>query len=199
MKSFSRIATATLVSVAALTTGMAANAQTTGSGFSMYQPGSGYIGLNAGRSDYNVGSGNGVFGSDDNDDAYNIYGGSYFSQYFGLEVGFTDFGKISRLGGRTDAEGINLSLVGRLPLSPAFSLNAKVGTTYGRTKVSANPLSGVTGGKESGWGVSYGIGAEYAFTPAWSAVLQYDEHKLDFAGSGDERIGATTVGVRYRF
>ncbi|RYG09664.1 MAG: hypothetical protein EON92_14230, partial [Burkholderiales bacterium] len=187
MKSFSRIATATLVSVAALTAGMSANAQSTASGFSMYQPGSGYIGLNAGRSDFNLGSGTGLFSSDDNDDAYNIYAGSYFSQYFGAEIGFTDFGKVGRLGGTTKAEGINLSLVGRLPLSQAFSLTGKVGTTYGRTNVRTSTLSGVAGGKETGWGLSYGIGAEYAFTPAWSAVVQYDEHKLDFAGSGDER------------
>lgn len=201
MKPFSRIVTATLVSVAALTTGMAANAQTssTMSGSSWYAPGSGYIGLNAGRSDYNLGNGNGLFRSEDNDSAYNIYAGSYFNQNFGLEIGYTDFGKINRLGGTTDAHGINLSLVGRLPLSPSFNLIGKLGTTYGRTETTASAASGVTGGKDTGWGVSYGIGAEYAFTPAWSAVVQYDEHNLKFAGQDKERIGATTVGVRYRF
>ncbi|RYX98049.1 MAG: hypothetical protein EOO28_00460 [Comamonadaceae bacterium] len=200
MKSFSRIATATLVTVAALTTSVAANAQsTTMGGSTWYAPGSGYIGLNAGRSDFNLGNGNGVFRSEDNDTAYNIYAGSYFNQNFGLEIGYTDFGKISRLGGTTDAHGINLSLVGRLPLSPSFNLLGKVGTTYGRSETTTSLASGVQGGKETGWGASYGIGAEYSFTPQWSAVLQYDEHNVKFAGQDKERIGATTVGFRYKF
>ena len=54
-------------------------------------------------------------------------------------------------------------------------------------------------GSESGFGVSYGLGAEYAFNPNWSAVLQYDGYDLKFAGSGRDRVSATTVGFRYRF
>ena len=61
------------------------------------------------------------------------------------------------------------------------------------------PGSGVAAGKETGFGVSYGLGAEYVFNPQLSAVLQYDEHRLKFAGEGRDRISATTVGLRYRF
>jgi opacity protein-like surface antigen len=65
--------------------------------------------------------------------------------------------------------------------------------------VSAAPGSGIASGNESGFGVSYGIGAEYVFSPQLSAVLQYDEHRLKFAGTGRDRVSATSVGLRYRF
>jgi outer membrane autotransporter protein len=57
----------------------------------------------------------------------------------------------------------------------------------------------VASGSESGFGVSYGVGAEYAFNPQLSAVLQYDSHDLNFAGNGRDRVSATTAGLRYKF
>jgi opacity protein-like surface antigen len=197
MRSLTRSFSATVLAVAALAAGTVAHAQ--GSNYSLYGPGASYVGLNAGKSDFSVGNGTGVFASENKDTAYNIYGGSYFNNNLGMELGFTDFGKVNRAGGTTKAQGFNLSLVGRLPLSPSFNLLGKLGTTYGRTDVSAAPASGVASGSESGFGVSYGLGAEYAFTPQLSAVLQYDSHDLKFAGSGRDRVSATTAGLRYKF
>ncbi|MBC7548856.1 MAG: outer membrane beta-barrel protein [Polaromonas sp.] len=199
MTSSKRLLSALVVAAASLTAMAGAQAQSTTSGPNFYAPGSGYIGFNAGKSDFSVGAGNGLFSSENKDTAYNIYGGTYFNPNFGLEAGFTDFGKIKRGGGTTKANGINLSLVGKLPLSESFNLLGKVGTTYGRTDVSSAVGSGIPNGKESGFGLSYGIGAEYFFTPAVSGVVQYDEHQMKFAGSDKERVGAATVGLRYRF
>ncbi|MBH1957476.1 outer membrane beta-barrel protein [Polaromonas sp.] len=196
MKSLHRTFSAAVLAVAALTAAAGAQAQ---SNYSLYAPGSGYVGLNAGQSSYSLGNGLSLFSADDHDTAYNIYTGSFFNQNFGAELGYTDFGKIDRAGGRTKAEGINLSLVGRVPVSQSFNLLGKLGTTYGRTDVSSLPGSGVASGKETGFGVSYGLGAEYVFNPQLSAVLQYDEHRLKFAGEGRDSISATTVGLRYRF
>ncbi len=191
---------AIVVAAASLTAVAGAQAQSTANGpYSFYSPGSGYVGLNAGKSDFSVGNGNGFFTSDNKDTIYGINAGTYFTPYFGAELGYTNFGKIDRAGGRTKAEGINVSLLGRLPLSPQFNLLGKLGTTYGRTDVSAAAGSGVTAGRESDFGLSYGIGAEYAFTPAVSGVVQYDEHKLKFAGGDSDRVGAATVGVRFKF
>jgi OOP family OmpA-OmpF porin len=106
------------------------------SNYSFYAPGSRYFGLNIGQSDFSLPNGTGGFPSDNKDTSYNIYGGSYFNNNFGLELGYTDFGKANRAGGQTEAQGINLSLVGRLPLSNSFNLLGKLGTTYGHTRVS---------------------------------------------------------------
>lgn len=209
MPSLTRTFSATVLAAAALAAATGAQAQSssasgssgmsTSSNYSFYAPGSRYFGLNVGKSDFSLPSGAGGFPSDNKDTSYNIYGGSYFNNNFGLELGYTDFGKANRAGGQTEAQGINLSLVGRLPLSNSFNLLGKLGTTYGHTRVSSSPLSGIPSGSESGWGVSYGIGAEWAFTPALSAVLAWDEHDMKFSGTGNERISTTSVGLRYRF
>ena len=185
-----------MFAVAALTTSVGANAQ---SNYALYSPGSGYVGLNVGSSNYSLGNGFGPFASDNKDTVYNIYTGTFFNPNVGLELGYTNFGKIDRAGGSTKAEGFNLSVIGRAPVTTSFALFGKLGTTYGRTDVSARPGTGVASGKETGFGISYGVGAEYSFTPQLSAVLQYDEHKLKFAGAGRDRVDATTVGLRYRF
>lgn len=197
MRSLTRNFSATVLALAALAAGASAQAQS--SNYSLNAPGASYVGVNVGKSDFSVGNGNGIFSSESKDTAYSIYGGSYFNNNLGMELGFTDFGKINRAGGTTKAQGFNVSLVGRLPLSPAFNLLGKVGTTYGRTDVSSSPVSGVASGSESGFGVSYGVGAEYAFNPQLSAVLQYDSHDLKFAGNGRDRVSATTAGLRYKF
>ena len=165
----------------------------------MYGRGNSYIGLNAGRSDFSVGNGIGVFTHDQGDVAYNIYAGSYFNNNFGFEFGYTDFGRVNRAGGSTKADGINLSLIGKLPVGSSFNLLGKVGTTYGRTDVSSAAGSGVTAGSDSGFDWAYGVGAEFAFNPQWSAVLQYDEHYLKFAGGSRDRVSAAALGLRYGF
>lgn len=183
----------------AQTSTTAASNKSSGSGYSMYSPGSTYIGANIGQSNYRLNNGLGAFPSDKRKNSYSIYGGGYFSEYLGAELGYTDFDRISRAGGTTYANGLSLSLVGRLPVAPSFNLLGKVGTTYARTDVSTNPASGIVGGKESSWGLSYGVGAEYAFTPSWSGVLQYDEYRMKFAGTGNDKVSNTSLGVRYKF
>ncbi len=190
------------IAAAALAGTSAVQAQTSSSSAtnaSWYAPNSAYIGFNAGQSNYRQGCGTGAFSCGDKDDAYSVYGGSMLNNNFGLELGYLNMGDIGRGGGTTKAEGINLSLVGKLPLSQSFGLFGKVGTTYGRTNVSSLPGSGVTPGKEDGFGLSVGAGVSYDFSERWSAVLQWDRHDFKFAGAGRENINATTLGLKYRF
>ena len=197
MKKYNRIVASLLVAGAALT--MAAGAQAQSSMSSIYVPGSGYVGLTAGQSDYSLENGIGVFGSDQGDTSYGVKAGGYFNNNFGMEIGYTDFGTVNRSGGNTNADGINISLIGKMPLNPSINLLGKIGTTYSRTEVTADPASGIASGSENGFGLSYGLGVEYAFNPKWSTVLQYESHEMNFAGDRSDRVGNTSLGVRYRF
>lgn len=170
----------------------------TNTGFG-YGTGGSYVDLNVGESDFSVGNGFNLFSSDERDTAYSAHFGSYFNDILGMEIGYTDFGNIERGGGHTKARGINLSLVGKFAVSPVFNLLGKIGTTYSDTDTSASPISGIATGSDNGFGLSYGIGAEYAFTPQWSAVLQLESHKLRFAGGNTDRVSLATLGVRYSF
>ena len=165
----------------------------------MFVPGSAYLGLNLGQSAFRLNSGTGGFSSQNRKNSYNIYGGAYFSENFGAQIGYTDFDRINRAGGSTYASGVTFSLVGRLPVAQSFNLLGRVGTTYSRTDVSSSPASGITPGKENSWGPSYGLGAEYVFSPNWSGVLQYDEYRMKFAGTGRDKVNVSSLGVRYSF
>ena len=186
-----------LLSAAVGTLAMSAQAQS--GPYGLVAPGSSYLALGIGQSDYSLGNGSGLFDSEDGDTAYSIRGGSFFNANLGMEIGYTNFGKINRAGGTTKAEGINLSVVGRMPLSPSFNVLGKIGTTYGHTSVSSSLGSGVVAGSEKDFGLSYGIGAEYLITPQWSGVLQYESTKMQFAGDRSDRVGLTSLSARYRF
>ena len=197
MPSLPRTFSAAVLAAAALVSASGVQAQT--ANYSLYGPGSSYVGVNVGRSDYSLPEGAGGFGMDRHKTTYGINTGSFATENFGMEVGYTHFGDINRAGGTTKAEGLNLSLLGRAPLSPQFNLLGKLGVTYGWTDVSSAPGSGIDSGTEKSFGVSYGLGAEYVFTPQLSVVLQYDEHHLKFVSTGRDHVSATTIGLRYRF
>ena len=197
MKKTSPTLSRLLIAAAVCTVAMGAQAQSNVS--SLPAAGNSYVELGLGQSDYSLGNGIGVFGSDQGNAAYSVRGGTYFNNNLGLELGYTDFGSINRAGGTTKANGLNLSLVGKLPLNPSFNLLGKVGTTYSRTDVSSNPASGIVAGSKNDFGLSYGIGAEYLFSPQWSAVLQYESQDMKFAGDRTDRVGVTSLSARYHF
>jgi opacity protein-like surface antigen len=194
------LATFSVLTVSVLAaTGASAQTSTSPAGYSIMAPGNSYIDLGVGRSEFSLSNGLVDFNSDKRDTAYSLRAGSYVNNTFGMEAGYTDFGNINRAGGSTKANGLNLSLIGKFPLSEQFNILGKVGTTYSRTEVSAASGTGVVSGSESDFGLSYGLGVEFNFTPQWSAVMQYEEHKMKFAGGETDRVGNTTLSARYRF
>ena len=194
-----RLVRSVLAATLLLCTAHMANAQSNSR--SMDATGSSYVGLSGGPSDFSrINSGNGLFPRETLNTAYSLTFGNYFmSPNMGAQVGYTNFGNVSRGGGTSKAEGINISLIGKLPVGQSVNLLGKVGTTYGHTEVSAQPPSGMSQGSESGFDWSYGVGAELVFNPQWSGVLQYDEHYMKFSGSDSDRVSTTTIGVRLHF
>lgn len=158
----------------------------------------GYVSISGGRSQFDLNNGTAGFASDRSDNVLKLTTGGFFHPNMGVEFGYLDVGKAQRLGGNTKAQGFNLSLVGRAPLTEQFDLLGKVGTTYGRTRTSGVMGAGVQTGKEDGFGVSYGLGARWTFTPQWAAVVEWENHKFQFS-DGDSNVKLTTVGLQYRF
>ena len=200
----SRLLPAAALSIAALCGSLAAQAQASASTNPvppMFAPGTSYIALNAGTSDLSRPiTAFGVFGGQQQGQAWGVAMGNYLAgQNFGLEVGYADFGSVSRYGGSTKVDGITLSLLGRIPLSSNFNLMGKVGTTYSRTDVSTDAANSSLAGSERGFDLSYGIGGELMITPKWSATLQYAEHFVKYPTTGNERISSTTLGARFYY
>lgn len=183
-----------------LSAGAMAQVSATESSNSVYRTGNSYIGLSAGRTDFKLGDDATAYDRDRHNMAYGINMGSYFKDSnLGAELGYVDFGNIDRAGGRTRAHGVNLSLIGRVPVGSSFNLLGKVGGIYSRTNVSAAPGSGVSTGGESDLDWTYGVGVEFAFARQWSAVLQYDDYNMKFAGGARERVSNLALGVRYLY
>jgi OOP family OmpA-OmpF porin len=203
MKKASKI-TGTLCLVAAsLALSLSAQAQSnsanTRGGNYAYPSNNTYIGLSVGKSDFSLGSSSGIFSTDQNDTSYRLNAGNYFNPNWGADIAYTDFGKISRSGGTTKADALSLSLIGKYPMSNSVKLLGKLGASFGRTSVTSSAASGVLAGDTTGVGILYGLGFEFAMSPQWSALLEYDSHNLKFAGDRFERVGAATVGIRYAY
>jgi hypothetical protein len=157
-----------------------------------------YFGLNVGKPKLGTDCGSPAFSCDDASVSGHIYAGKMISQYFGVEAGYFNAGDADRAGGRTKAQGINLSLLGVVPLGPV-DIFGKGGANYGRTDVTSALLSGVPAGKANSWGGSYGAGVGWNLGDHSRVVLQWDRHDMKFAGTGREAVEMTSVGYVWRF
>ena len=160
-----------------------------------------YIALNVGTADLSRPiTAFGVFGGQQQGQAYGVAMGNYFAgTNYGVEVSYADFGSVTRYGGSAKVDGINLSMIGRMPLSDSFNLLGKLGTTYSRTNVSTDSANSNLAGSERGFDWAYGVGGEFKINANWGATLQYAEHFVKYPTTGSERISSTTVGARYYY
>lgn len=159
----------------------------------------GYLGLSLGRSRYSLDCGGVAFVCDKSDQSVKVTAGAMSGNFWGVELGYLDLGRIDRAGGTTKAQGLNLSLVGKAPVGWQFSVFGKVGATYGRTETSTLAGSGIAGGTERGMGLSYGAGVSYDFTPRLSATLEWDSNDFRFASGGRDPVRSTSLGLQYRY
>lgn len=186
----------------AMTLGSSVNAQTSpapasASGTNWYTPiGGRYVGIDIGNAKFSGGCGLGGLPCEDSSDAYSIYTGGMWNKNFGMELGATDFGSVDRAGGTAKAYGFSLKAVGVAPLTESLAAYAKVGTLYSHTKVTADAGAGVNTG--TNWGLTYGVGLSFDFSPKVAAVLGWDRSNVHFAGS-QEHINTTSLGLKYRF
>lgn len=158
----------------------------------------GYVSIAYGGADFGDLSCATGFNCDNPDWAVKVNTGGMLNEWVGIELGYIHTGNADRNGGDARARGVNLSLTGFLPLNYGFSLMAKVGGTYGWTKLSGT-AAGTPRGSEEGFGVAYGAGLSFDFNPNWSLTLEWERHRMKFAGDDDRDVDLATLGVRYRF
>jgi OmpA-OmpF porin, OOP family len=184
-----------LAAQAQLARGAPAVEVTSGSASHLPNAGRTYLGLNVGRSRYNVPCGSTSLLCDDTAPSTEFYAGRMVGNFWGVELGFLDAGRVQRPGGELKAQGLNLSVVGRAPLGHAIGLFGKVGTTYGRTE---NPALGGAF-RDQGFGLSYGGGVSMDFTPRLSASFELESSDFRFAGTGRDPVRSASLGLRYRY
>lgn len=116
--------------------------------------------------------------ADDEDTAFQGFGGYQFTPYFGLEAAYTDFGDIDgRAGiGRYKADTVSLTAVGTLPITDSFSAYAKAGVHDWDAELGAPGVGRV---KDSGTDPTYGLGLQYRFTDAFALRGEYSRFEMD--------------------
>jgi opacity protein-like surface antigen len=157
----------------------------------------GHAGLSVGRAKLHADCPAGA-GCDLRDNSsWRVFGGGKFNNIFGAEVGLMDLGDFSRGGGHTTARGLDLALVAGVPIPVGqnSSVFGKLGAAYVRTNVSG---TGLTTGKENGWGPRIGAGASFGITQNWAVRLDADRYRVEFPGS-KQNIDTYMVGAQYSF
>ena len=150
--------------------------------------------------------------NDERDSGYKLFTGYQFNRYFALEGGYFDLGKFGftattvpagTLRGDIKLRGLNLDLVGTLPITDKLSAFGRVGANYAEAKDTfrgtgfvivrnPNPSTKATN-------VKYGAGLQYAFNDAWAMRLEGERYRVDDAVGNKAEVDLYSVGLVYRF
>lgn len=151
---------------------------------------------------------------DDRDTGYKLYGGYQLNRNFAVEGGYFDLGKYSygfdtgpvpfgTYRGESRFKGLNLDLVGTLPVTDRLTVLGRVGAAYSRARSSVTTTGLVPSGgasrRENDWGVKFGVGVEYAFTQALSVRAELERYRLNDPVRNRGNIDMVSVGLVYRF
>ena len=183
-----------------------------------------YGGLNAGRSRATIDEerirGNLVvngfavnsFEDDKRSTAFKAFGGYQFNKNFAVEGGVFSLGRFGyrattmptgTLEGQAKVRGLNLDLVGTLPITDSFSVFGRAGFTYAEAKdrfagtgavVVADPSPSE---RAANW--KAGIGLQYAFTPALSLRAELERYRINDAVGNKGDIDMASIGLVFRF
>ncbi|MBA3057850.1 MAG: outer membrane beta-barrel protein [Gammaproteobacteria bacterium] len=157
---------------------------------------------------------------DDRSTGYKIFGGYQYNKYLAVEAGYFDLGKFGftanasspgtlgtlntgTLTGELKVKGLNLDLVGTMPLTDKFSVFGRAGVTYAQTDdaftgtgsvhvFNPNPSTKDTNYK-------FGVGMQYAFTPALAMRAEVERYRINDAVGNKGDIDLVSLGLIYRF
>ena len=150
--------------------------------------------------------------TDPKDTAYKLFSGYQFNRYVAVEGGYFNLGKNSfrattspagTLAGETKAQGINLDLVGTLPLTDNFSLLGRVGAhhTWSKSTYSGTgAAAGVIGNsKRNGSDYKVGLGMQYEFNPSVWLRGDVERYRVKDAVGRRANVDMITVSLVFPF
>jgi OmpA-OmpF porin, OOP family len=144
--------------------------------------------------------------------AWKGFAGYQFDRYIGIEAGYFSLGRFGftsatvpagTLDGRIRLHGVNLDLVGTLPLSERFSAIARVGAQHASARDSFSGNGSVVvltpNPSKSETNVKFGAGLQYAFTPSLMLRGEAERYRVDDAVGNHGDINMYSVGLVYAF
>ena len=150
--------------------------------------------------------------NDDKALAGKAFAGYQLDRYLGIEAGYFNLGHFGftsntvpagTLDGRIKLQGINLDLVGTLPLSERFSAIARVGAQHARSRDSFSGNGAVVvltpNPSKSETNVKFGAGLQYAFTPSLMLRGEAERYRVNDAVGNHGDINLYSVGLVVAF
>ena len=151
------------------------------------------------------------FSKDQRDTGYKLFVGRQLNKYFAVEAGYFDLGKFDFksttsgngvLNGQAAFRGVNLDLLGQLPLSQRLSLLGRVGMHYTKTNTefSGNRLLGSTNihASERKLNAKVGLGLEYKFSEALALRGEIERYRLNDAVGNRGDADLYSVSLVYK-
>ena len=183
-----------------------------------------YVGTNVGRSQAKIdatritsgllasGASSAKLTEDDRSSGYKLFGGYQLNRNFGLEAGYFDLGRFGytaitvpagALNGKIKLRGVNLDLVGTMPVTERLSVFGRVGANYAQAKdlfsasgavvaLNPNPSERATNAK-------IGMGLHYALSDAWAMRAEVERYRVNDAVGNKGDIDLASIGLVYRF
>lgn len=149
---------------------------------------------------------------DDRSTGYKIFGGYQLNKNFAVEGGYFDLGKFGytattvpagTLNGTLKARGLNLDLVGTLPMTERFSVFGRVGVNYAQTRDNfsgtGNVLVTNPNPRKNDTNYKFGAGLQYAFTDSLAMRLEAERYRINDAVGNKGDVDLYSVGLIYRF
>ncbi len=145
------------------------------------------------------------------DTAYKLYGGYRFHRNLAVEAGWFDLGHFEyiynttpagSLNGNLGVRGLNLDLVGILPVSDRFSVFGRVGAAYAHSRTGfgrtgAVPLADVRRDKSTN--LKFGAGLQYAISDRLSVRGEIERYRVNDTLRSRGHVDMASVGLVYSF
>ncbi|HEX5805451.1 MAG TPA: outer membrane beta-barrel protein, partial [Macromonas sp.] len=150
--------------------------------------------------------------SDEKDTAYKLFGGYQFNRHFAVEGGYFNLGKSSftantfpagTLAGETKVHGLNLDLVGTLPLTERLSAQARIGAqhAWSRHNFSGTGAAAAAAGsnKRNDGNLKVGLGMQYEMTPSVWVRADVERYRIKDAVGQRNNVTVASLSLVFPF
>jgi OOP family OmpA-OmpF porin len=148
----------------------------------------------------------------EHDTAYKVFGGYQLNRNFGVEAGYFNLGQfafqsstvpLGSYAGQIKLQGVNLDLVGTLPLSERWSALARVGVQYASARDSFSSTGSVripnASPSKNSANYKLGLGVQYEVNPSMAVRAEAERYRINDAVGNRGDINMFSVSLVFPF
>jgi OOP family OmpA-OmpF porin len=147
--------------------------------------------------------------NDKSDTAYKAFGGYQFNQYLGMEAGYFNLGEFGfkstapagTLDGRIKVDGMNIDLVGTMPVNDQLSVLGRIGVHNARTREAFTGTVVLNNPNTENKDTNYkaGIGFSYKFSQSMNLRGELERYRINDAMDNKGYINVASLSLVFPF